>query len=209
MCTAAVPDGCRVRGHDRQPARWVIVPVSMKSNYLRDVIAWAACGVLGALMLSGHSGEARVQAASSPQASPKAAAARLPPLSYVCTMPADADVIDDKPGKCPKCGMALVPVRLDSKWWCPVHQALEVHDGPGKCRRDGRDLVQVTVSEFWTCGDSADKKLLEPGKCADGAARKINYELRAHGDHNPRHGGQFFMATDAWHHVEGTYPANG
>ena len=143
------------------------------------------------------------------QASRSAAAQKLPPLSYVCIMPGDEDVLEDKPGSCPKCKMDLVPVRLDAKWWCPVHQALEVHDGPGKCRRDGRDLVQVTVSEFWTCADSTDKKLLEPGTCSDGAPRKINYELRAHGDHNPRHGGQFFMATDAWHHVEGTYPQNG
>ncbi|HUR33964.1 MAG TPA: heavy metal-binding domain-containing protein [Vicinamibacterales bacterium] len=143
------------------------------------------------------------------QAPRTAAAQKLPPLSYVCPMPGDEDVIEDKPGSCPKCKMDLVPVRLDSKWWCPVHQANEVYDGPGKCRRDGRELVQVTVSEFWTCADAPDKKNLEPGKCADGSARKIGYELRAHGDHNPRHGGQFFMATDAWHHVEGTYPQNG
>src|SRR3954470_10525757 len=116
-----------------------------------------------------------------------AAAQKLPPLSYVCPMPQDADVVEDKPGKCPKCGMELQPIRLDSKWWCPVHQALEVHDGPGKCRRDGRDLVQVTLAEFWSCADAPDKKLLEPGSCGDGSARTISYELRAHGDHNPRH----------------------
>lgn len=143
------------------------------------------------------------------QASRTAAAQKLPPLSYVCPMPGDEDVLEDHPGDCPKCKMTLVPVRLDAKYWCPVHQALEVHDGPGKCRRDGRDLVQVTLALSWSCADAPDKKLMDPGKCADGSARKIGYELRAHGDHNPRHGGQFFMASDAWHHVEGTYPQDG
>src|SRR5262245_30865347 len=119
------------------------------------------------------------------------AAQKLPPISYICPMPQDSAVVEDKPGKCPICGMELVGVRLDSKWWCPTHQTLEVHDGPGKCRRDGKDLVQVTLAEHWTCPDKPDQKLLEPGTCANGQPRKINFEVRAHGDHNPRHGGQF------------------
>lgn len=135
----------------------------------------------------------------------------LPPVSYVCDMPGDEAILEDKPGICPNpaCKMPLRAVRLDAKFWCPTHQTVEVRDAPGKCRRDGRDLVPVTLSIFWTCPDRPEARLLEPGTCADSSARRIRYEVRAHGDHNPRHGGQFFMASDAWHHLEGTYPQPG
>jgi len=145
--------------------------------------------------------------AQAPKQSAASAQQKLPPLSYVCPMVQDAEVVEDKPGLCRKCKMQLVPIRLDSKFSCPVHPAV-VRDTPGTCPLDKRELVRVTLSMFWTCGNESDKHL-EPGKCADGQARKVQYEPRPHGDHNPRHGGQFFMAADNWHHLEGTYPRAG
>ena len=129
------------------------------------------------------------------------------PVSYVCTM--DPDILEDKPGSCPICKMVLQPVRIESGLACPVHPNLRIYDKPGKCPVDKRDLVPMVVNHFWDCGEKPERFYPDPGKCLDGRPREERRVVRAHGDHNPRHGGQFFMAEDKWHHLEGTYPKGG
>jgi hypothetical protein len=128
---------------------------------------------------------------------------KLPPVSYVCPMAGDEDVIEDKAGKCLKCGMELEGIRLDSVWTCPLHAAV-IREQAGKCPIDGRALVQMTMSLSFVCAGSA-KESINPGSCPDGTPMQRKYSARAHGNHNPQHGGAFFMAPDNWHHLEGAY----
>ncbi len=118
------------------------------------------------------------------------------------------DVVETKPGTCPLCKMNLVAARLDAAWMCPLHAAV-IENAPGSCRLCARALVPVTVSLAWTCRGEVNAQHLEPGLCADGSPRITKRTLRPHGNHNPQHGGQFFMAPDNWHHLEGTYPRAG
>jgi hypothetical protein len=132
-----------------------------------------------------------------------APAPALPPLSMTCPM--HPDVVENKAGACPLCKMTLVPVRLDASWMCPVH-AVVVESQAGSCRLCGRSLVPVVVALSWTCRGEVNAEFLEPGVCRDGSPRIGKRTLRPHGNHNPQHGGQFFMAPDTWHHLEGTLP---
>lgn len=130
--------------------------------------------------------------------------ASLPPIVMTCAH--HPDVIESKPGSCPYCKLPLVPVRLDSAWMCPVHTTV-TESNAGECRMCRRRLVPVTVSLTWTCAAERATEHLEPGTCADGTPRSGRRTLRAHGNHNPQHGGQFFMAPDNWHHLEGVHPS--
>jgi Heavy metal binding domain len=138
---------------------------------------------------------------------PASQSENLPPVSYVCPMVGDEEVIEDKPGRCRKCGMELKPIRLDTVWTCPLHAAV-TRSAPGKCPLDGRDLLQMTMALSWSCTGSATDSLT-PGKCPDGSPMAKKFTPRPHGNHNPQHGGLFFMASDNWHHLEGTYPRAG
>lgn len=67
---------------------------------------------------------------------------------YICPM--DPEVVSDKPGSCPKCGMALEP-ELSSmmttrvEYTCPMHPEI-IRDEPGSCPICGMALEPRTIT---------------------------------------------------------------
>jgi len=61
----------------------------------------------------------------------------------VYTCPMHTEVMKDKPGKCPKCGMNLVKMDDLAKvvYTCPMHSEV-MKDKPGKCPKCGMNLVK-------------------------------------------------------------------
>ena len=76
---------------------------------------------------------------------PKRMPAKTKPAGkYTCPM--DPEVVQDGPGSCPKCGMALVPMLPTlpqaAKYTCPMHPEV-VQDRPGSCPKCGMALVAM------------------------------------------------------------------
>jgi RND family efflux transporter MFP subunit len=76
---------------------------------------------------------------------------------YICPMPEHVALEYDHPGKCPLCGMTLVPVTRATLakiqpggrveyYTCPMPEHSDVHeDKPGKCPKCGMTLIPVMV----------------------------------------------------------------
>ena len=117
------------------------------------------------------------------------------------------EVVDDQAGSCPICRMALAPVRLDLVWSCQLHLDAITDRQPGRCRICGRQLVKIIKALSFACPVHAKVNQVDPGRCPiDRRTLVAKYALRPHGDHNPKHGGNFIMAPNNWH-VEATHPA--
>lgn len=98
------------------------------------------------------------------------------PTYYTCSM--HPDVVMNKPGKCPKCGMELIlsnkeqmKAAVAKGYRCPVHVDVFSHD-PGKCPQCGRKLqlsakeqMKAEVGKVYTCPMHPEVALNKDGVC--------------------------------------------
>ncbi|MCU0782598.1 MAG: efflux RND transporter periplasmic adaptor subunit [Verrucomicrobia bacterium] len=140
-----------------------------------------------------------------------------PTAAYICPMPEHVSIRYDHPGKCPLCGMILVPVTAETLaklqpgghvqyYACPMTEncptpghGVVKHDKPGKCPVCGMTLIPVmetpkptptestkpaeTTAQLYTCPmpEDADVVSDKPGDCSKCGMKLVETSKVAHG----------------------------
>src|SRR6266550_1106890 len=85
------------------------------------------------------------------------------PVVYECPM--HPDVVQDEPGRCPRCGMTLLAKAVATTYACPMHPDV-VQNEPGRCPQCGMKLLAVPASSTtYACPMHPDLVRGEPGRC--------------------------------------------
>jgi membrane fusion protein, copper/silver efflux system len=102
-----------------------------------------------------QNGEAPAKNSTAPAAEMTSRAPESQAIKYVCPMPEHVSIEYEHPGKCPICGMTLVPVSIATLqklqpggrvlyYTCPMPEHSDVHEAkPGKCPKCGMTLIPV------------------------------------------------------------------
>jgi hypothetical protein len=131
-------------------------------------------------------------------------------VKYICPMPEHVAIEYDHPGKCPICGMTLVPVSSAAlakiqpggkviDYTCPMPEHSDVHESkPGKCPKCGMTLIPIMEqpkpapqppalnsqpAKLYTCPMASDADVVsdKPGKCSKCQMDLVPTSTVAHG----------------------------
>lgn len=111
----------------------------MKSKLIPYLLIFIAGVAVGALFFSSGGHEHGTNQENSSLNSTKVT------TTWTCSM--HPQIQEDKPGKCPLCGMDLIPVKKEDTsaqkvWTCSMHPQIK-QDKPGKCPICGMDLIPI------------------------------------------------------------------
>src|SRR5512147_110711 len=104
----------------------------MKKVFITLILSFICLGVTNLTLIAQQSGQNKDKAKTVPQEQKKASDTKT---VYICPM--HSEVVQDKPGKCPKCGMTLVAKEVQKDvYTCPMHPEV-TSDKAGKCPKCG------------------------------------------------------------------------